>query len=78
MIQNPGGAVTLRTAAGEEELMIEHRNLYENTLLAVDAAIAGTAGPLCTGEDGVWSLATGLAVVEAARTGGTVKIAPGL
>jgi 1,5-anhydro-D-fructose reductase (1,5-anhydro-D-mannitol-forming) len=78
MIQKPGGTVTLRTAAGEEELKIEHRNLYENTLLAFDAAIAGTGKPLCTGEDGVWSLATGLAVVEAARTGGTVKIAPGL
>ncbi|WP_411033565.1 Gfo/Idh/MocA family protein [Shinella sp. BYT-45] len=78
MIQKPGGSVTLRTAAGEEELTIEHRNLYETTLLAFDAAIAGTGTPLCTGEDGVWSLATGLAVVEAARTGSAVKVAPGL
>jgi 1,5-anhydro-D-fructose reductase (1,5-anhydro-D-mannitol-forming) len=78
MIQKPVGTVTLRTAAGEEELKIEHRNLYENTLLAFGAAIAGTGKPLCTGEDGVWSLATGLAVVESARTGKSVKIEPGL
>ena len=78
MIQKPVGTVTLRTAAGEEELTIEPRNLYETTLRAFDAAIAGTGKPLCSGEDGVWSLATGLAVVEAARTGGTVKIVPGL
>lgn len=78
MIQKPGGTVTLRTAAGEEDLTLDHRNLYETTLAAFDAAIAGKGEPLCTGEDGVWSLATGLAAMEAARTGGTVNVTPGL
>ena len=41
------------------------------------AAIAGNGQPSATGEDGVWSLATGLAVVEAARTGKTVRIETG-
>ncbi len=77
MIQKPGGTVTLRNADGETELPIDHRNLYENTLIAFDAAIAGKGKPLCTGEDGIWSLATGLAVAKAAQAGGTVTIEPG-
>ena len=77
MIQKPGGTVTLRNAEGETELPIDHRNLYENTLIAFDAAIAGRGRPLCSGEDGIWSLATGLAVAKAAQSGGTVAIEPG-
>ncbi|MGH6809805.1 MAG: gfo/Idh/MocA family oxidoreductase, partial [Ensifer adhaerens] len=34
--------------------------------------------PSATGEDGVWSLATGLAVVKAAATGQAVAIETGL
>ncbi|KQY15191.1 Gfo/Idh/MocA family protein [Rhizobium sp. Root482] len=78
MIQKPGGTVTLRNADGETELPLEHRNLYENTLLAFDEAIAGKGAPLCSGEDGIWSLATGLAVVKAAQAGTTVAIETGL
>nr|WP_298105170.1 Gfo/Idh/MocA family oxidoreductase [uncultured Shinella sp.] len=78
MTQRPIGTVTLRDANGEQELPLDPRNLYETALAAFHAAVAGNEKPSATGEDGVWSLATGLAVVEAARTGGTVKIAPGL
>ncbi len=78
MTQRPIGTVTLRDASGEQELPLDARNLYETALAAFHAAIAGNGKPSATGEDGVWSLASGLAVVEAARTGGTVKIAPGL
>lgn len=78
MIQKPGGTVTLRNADGETELPLDHRNLYENTLSAFDAAIAGKGRVLCSGEDGIWSLATGLAVMKAAQTGTTVAIETGL
>ena len=78
MTQKPVGTVILRNAEGEQALPLDHRNLYENTLAAFDAAIAGKGRPLCTGEDGVWSLATGLAVARAAASGATVKIEPGL
>ncbi len=78
MTQRPIGTVTLRDASGEQELPLDARNLYETALAAFHAAIAGNGKPSATGDDGVWSLASGLAVVEAARTGGTVKIAPGL
>lgn len=78
MVQKPVGTVMLRSAAGEEILKVEPDNLYEKTLRAFDAAIAGAGRPLCTGEDGVWSLATGLAVMQSARRGAPVKIATGL
>ncbi|MDR6757978.1 1,5-anhydro-D-fructose reductase (1,5-anhydro-D-mannitol-forming) [Mycoplana sp. BE70] len=78
MTQRPVGTVTLRNAEGEQDLPLDHRNLYETALAAFHAAIAGKGKPAATGEDGVWSLATGLAVVEAAQTGKAVKIEPGL
>lgn len=78
MTQRPVGSVVLRTAEGEQELPLDTRNLYETALEKFHAAIAGKGQPSATGEDGIWSLATGLAVVEAAKTGGKVTIAPGL
>ncbi|MCW0000901.1 Gfo/Idh/MocA family oxidoreductase [Pararhizobium sp. YC-54] len=78
MSQKPVGTVTLRNADGETELPLDHRNLYENTLLAFDDAIAGKGKPLCSGEDGVWSLATGLAVMRATASGNAAAIETGL
>ncbi|ULJ72789.1 Gfo/Idh/MocA family protein [Rhizobium gallicum] len=78
MTQRPVGRVTLRNAEGETELECKNTNLYEVALRAFNDAVAGKGRPSATGEDGVWSLATGLAVVESARTGKVVKIEPGL
>ncbi|QRM57456.1 Gfo/Idh/MocA family oxidoreductase [Sinorhizobium sp. BG8] len=78
MSQRPVGSVILRNAEGETELPLEQHNLYEAGLAAFHSAIGGKGGPSATGEDGIWSLATGLAVVEAAKTGKAVKIEPGL
>ena len=78
MTQKPVGQVFLRNAEGETELELEGMNLYERTLRAFDAAIAGTGKPLCSAEDGVWSLATGLAVMKAAQTGTKVAVEPGI
>jgi 1,5-anhydro-D-fructose reductase (1,5-anhydro-D-mannitol-forming) len=77
MTQRPVGTVTLRNADGEQQLPLDQRNLYETALEAFHAAIAGKGMASATGEDGMWSLATGLAVVEAARTGKTVAIETG-
>lgn len=77
MTQRAVGTVTLRNAEGEYDLPLDHKNLYETALSAFHAAVAGKGKPSATGEDGVWSLATGLAVVEAARTGKTVRIETG-
>ena len=77
MTQRATGTVTLRDADGEHVLPLDHQNLYETALSAFHAAVAGNGEPSATGEDGIWSLATGLAVVEAARTGKTVRIETG-
>lgn len=78
MTQRPVGAVTLKTSAGEQELPTNGGNLYETALAAFHAAVAGKGKPSATAEDGIWSLAIGLAVVEAARSGTAVKIETGL
>jgi 1,5-anhydro-D-fructose reductase (1,5-anhydro-D-mannitol-forming) len=78
MTQRPVGTVVLRNAEGEQELKLEPRNLYETALERFHAAISGKGSASATGEDGVWSLATGLAVVEAARTGGKVAVEAGI
>ncbi|ECE6961890.1 gfo/Idh/MocA family oxidoreductase, partial [Salmonella enterica subsp. enterica] len=78
MTQKPVGTVTLRNAEGETELKLDQRNLYETGIAKFHAAILGKGQPPATGEDGVWSLAAGLAVTEAARTGTAQTINPGL
>lgn len=78
MTQRPVGSVTLCSESGEEVLILGNRNLYEVGLDAFHAAIAGKGRPSATGEDGIWSLATGLAVVEAARSGRAVNVETGL
>lgn len=78
MTQRPIGRVILRTAEGEQELPTTDKNLYQTALEAFHAAVAGKGRPSATAEDGIWSLATGLAVVEAARSGAAVKIKTGL
>ena len=78
MTQKPTGTVTLRTAAGDEQLATDPTNLYVRALTNFHAAIAGRGAPSATGEDGVWSLATGLAVQQAAKSGRATAIDPGL
>ena len=77
MTQHPVGTVTLRNGDGEQELPVAAGDLYETTVRDFHAAIAGEGRPLCSGEDGAWSLATGLAVVQAAATGQAVRIETG-
>lgn len=78
MTQQPIGTVTLRTAGGETELQLDHANLYERALRNFHAAVRGEGQPSATAEDGIWSLAAGLAVREAAARHRTVAIDTGL
>jgi 1,5-anhydro-D-fructose reductase (1,5-anhydro-D-mannitol-forming) len=78
MTQKPIGTVTLRNAEGSQDLPLDGRNLYERALEAFHVAIAGKGNPAATGEDGIWSLATGLAVSAAAATNEACRINPGL
>jgi len=69
MTQRPVGRVTLRNAEGETEVALNHENLYARVLRAFVGAVRGEGTPSATGEDGVRSLATALAVLEASQTG---------
>lgn len=69
MTQRPVGQIVLRAAQGEREIPLEHENLYVRSLRAFHVAIRGEGQPAASGEDGVKSLATALAVLEASRTG---------
>jgi 1,5-anhydro-D-fructose reductase (1,5-anhydro-D-mannitol-forming) len=78
MTQRPVGTVVLKDADGEHALRTSDTNLYETALEAFHKAVAGKGQPAATAEDGIWSLATGLAVVESARSGKAVAVKPGL
>jgi 1,5-anhydro-D-fructose reductase (1,5-anhydro-D-mannitol-forming) len=67
MTQRAAGEVLLRTAAGEEQLQIAQESLYERAIRLFHAAVRGEGEPAATGEDGVWSLATAIAVRNAAE-----------
>ena len=75
MTQRPVGEVLLRTGDGEVNVPVEHENLYVRGVAAFCAAIDGNGPPAATAEDGVRSLATALAVLEACRTAATTRVA---
>jgi 1,5-anhydro-D-fructose reductase (1,5-anhydro-D-mannitol-forming) len=75
MTQRPVGTITLRRDGVEEQIEVEHENLYERSVRQFNAAVRGNGEPAATAEDGVKSLAVALAVKEAARTGCTVAVA---
>jgi 1,5-anhydro-D-fructose reductase (1,5-anhydro-D-mannitol-forming) len=78
MTQKPIGSVVLRNEHGEHAIAFDHNDLYVRALGAFHAAIRGEGQPAATGEDGIRSLAFGLAVTEAAKTGRAVKVETGL
>jgi 1,5-anhydro-D-fructose reductase (1,5-anhydro-D-mannitol-forming) len=75
MTQRPVGTITLRRDGAEEQIKVEHENLYERSVRLFNAAVNGTGEPAATAEDGVKSLAVALAVKEASRSGRTVAVA---
>jgi len=77
MTQQPTGEVILRTASGEEPLQIAPEKLYDRAVGLFHAAVRGQGEPAATGEDGLWSLATALAVRDAAASGCSVPIRVG-
>jgi 1,5-anhydro-D-fructose reductase (1,5-anhydro-D-mannitol-forming) len=74
MTQKPIGTVTLRNGDGERELEIDRENLYVRAVRAFHAATRGEGTPAATADDGIRSLAFGLATLDAARGGRTVAV----
>lgn len=75
MTQRPVGTVRLRRTNSDEEIPVEHENLYVRALGRFHAAIRGEDLPAADGIDGIRSLSIALAVEEAARTGRVTKVA---
>ena len=77
MTQGPAGTVILRREGVEEQIPLDHENLYERSVRRFNAAIRREGTPAATGEDGVRSLAVALAVRQAAETGQVAKVGGG-
>ena len=74
MAQTPRGTLTLRSATGEEAVALDHHNYYVSGVRAFHHAMRGVGRPSSSGEDGLLSLATALAVLESARDGQAVAV----
>jgi 1,5-anhydro-D-fructose reductase (1,5-anhydro-D-mannitol-forming) len=69
MTQAPQGDIVLRTAAGEEQLKLDHENLYARSIRLFQDAVAGRGAPSATGEDGIKSLSVAISALAATRSG---------
>jgi 1,5-anhydro-D-fructose reductase (1,5-anhydro-D-mannitol-forming) len=74
MTQAPTGNVLLRTAAGEEQLKLDHEKLYARSIRLFQDAVQGRGAPSATGEDGIKSLSVAISAAAAARTGAETLI----
>jgi len=74
MTQAPRGEVLLRTANGEEQLRLDHENLYARSVRLFQDAVAGRGAPAATGEDGIKSLSVAISALAAARSGAETPV----
>jgi 1,5-anhydro-D-fructose reductase (1,5-anhydro-D-mannitol-forming) len=74
MSQAPTGDVILRTAAGEEELKLDHEDLYARSVRLFQEAVEGQGAPSATGEDGIKSLSVAISALAAARSGTEIPV----
>ena len=74
MTQQPEGDMTLRTAAGEEQLKLDHEDLYAHSIRLFEDAVQGRGAPSATGEDGVKSLSVAISAGASACTGAETPI----
>lgn len=75
MTQSPIGRIYLRKNNKYEELNLGlHNDLYARSVRNFNLAIKGEGVPSATGEDGIRSLAVGLAVLESTKSGRKVQV----
>lgn len=74
MTQAPKGDVLLQTSAGDEQLKLDHENLYARSVRLFQEAVQGRGAPAATGEDGVKSLSVAVSALKAARSGAEAAI----
>ncbi len=75
MTQFPIGDITLRQGEHVKTIEIgERKTLYGRSVGLFNEAVRGEGSPAASGQDGVRSLAVGLAVLESSRTGQKVEV----
>ncbi len=76
MTQEPVGRIVLRRAGRSDEVIDsgQPEDLYRRAVHLFNDAVRGTGAPAAGGEDGIRSLAVGLAVLESTRTGRCVPV----
>jgi 1,5-anhydro-D-fructose reductase (1,5-anhydro-D-mannitol-forming) len=75
MTQEPVGRVFLQREDKITEIELGVReNLYAHQVRHFNAAVLGKGKPFATGEDGIRSLAVGLAVLESAKSGRSIRV----
>jgi 1,5-anhydro-D-fructose reductase (1,5-anhydro-D-mannitol-forming) len=74
MTQAPKGDVMLRSAAGEEQLVLNHEALYARSIRVFQDAVSGQGAPSASGEDGVKSLSVATSALAAARSGAETPV----
>jgi 1,5-anhydro-D-fructose reductase (1,5-anhydro-D-mannitol-forming) len=78
MTQSPVGELYLRRGTEEREIDdFDRDDLYTRSVRNFMAAVNATGNPSASAEDGLWSLATALAVSESANSGRVVPISIG-
>jgi 1,5-anhydro-D-fructose reductase (1,5-anhydro-D-mannitol-forming) len=75
MTQNPVGDLILRRGSDETVITdLDRNDLYTRSVTNFVAAVNGTGAPSASGTDGLWSLATALAVQQSASTGKATSV----
>jgi 1,5-anhydro-D-fructose reductase (1,5-anhydro-D-mannitol-forming) len=75
MTQRPVGELVLRRGGEETEIDdFEREDLYTRSVRNFMAAVRGAGQPSATSQDGLWSLATALAVAESAEAGRAIPV----
>lgn len=75
MTQRAAGRVFVRRGDARTEIDLgEHEDLYTRAVRQFNRAVDGAGEPAATAEDGIRSLAVGLAVLESARTGRRIPV----
>jgi len=76
MTQQPAGELILRNGQGESVVSVLHEKLYVRGVASFCAAMRGEGVPAASGEDGIRSLATAIAVMQACKTGDRTPVTP--
>jgi 1,5-anhydro-D-fructose reductase (1,5-anhydro-D-mannitol-forming) len=75
MTQRPVGRISLHRARGAEAIALDPpEDLYSRAVHSFNEAVHGRGEPAATADDGIRSLAVGLAVIESTRTGRHVRV----